>query len=225
MLNRNSENNTYFESLPDGASLISAGDGLYRLADTELLKRLARIRLEMEMENKKEDFRLIPLTQGKFTVVDAEDYERLSRHKWCAAKNGENFYAHRYKDGTIVCMHREIMGAPKGVVCDHKNHDCLDNRKSNLRLCTNAQNQYNKKAKKGCASRYKGVVRRGDYKRWRARISFRGRRIHLGNFGDEIQAAMAYDDKAIELFGEFAYLNFPERIELRSLVRKIIRAA
>ncbi len=148
MLKRNPQNNKYFESVPEGASLISAGDGLYRLADTELLKRLARIRLEIEMDNKKEDFRLIPLTQGKFTVVDAEDYERLSRHKWCAAKNRENFYAHRYRDGTIVNMHREIMGAPKGVVCDHKNHDCLDNRKSNLRLCTNAQNQYNKKAKK-----------------------------------------------------------------------------
>lgn len=215
----------YFDRPPEGASLIRAGDGLYRLVDTELLKRLAGIRLEMEMEDKKEDFRLIPLTQGKFAVVDAADYERLSRHKWCAAKSRDTYYAHGFVDGKIVRMHRLIMLARKGVICDHKNHDGLDNRKSNLRLCTNAQNQYNKRAKKGCASRYKGVVRRGDYKRWRARISFRGRRIYLGDFGDEIQAAMAYDDKAIELFGEFAYLNFPERIGLRSLVRKIIRAA
>ena len=93
-----------------------------------------------------EDFILIPLTQGQFAIVDAEDYEWLSRHKWCAAKSRDNFYAHRFGDGTIVNMHREIMRAPKGVICDHKNHNGLDNRKSNLRLCTSAQNQYNKRA-------------------------------------------------------------------------------
>ena len=172
-----------------------------------------------------EDFRLIPLTQGKFAIVDAEDYGWLSKHKWCAAKSRETFYAHRFREGTIVGMHREIMRAPKGVVCDHKNHNCLDNRKNNLRLCTSAQNQYNKRSKKGCSSRYKGVVRRDAHKRWRARIGFNRKRIHLGDFADEKQAAIAYDDKAAELFGEFAYLNFPERIELRNWIRKIIWAA
>jgi len=122
-------------------------------------------------------------------------------------------------------MHRVIMRAPKGVMCDHRNHNGLDNRKSNLRLCTSAQNQYNKKPKKDCASKYKGVVRRKDCKKWRAKIGFKGKRIHLGYFDDEMDAAMAYDDKAIELFGEFAYLNFPERIELRNWIRKIIWAA
>ncbi len=93
-----------------------------------------------------EDFRLIPLTQDQFAIVDAEDYGWLSRYKWFAVKNRETFYAQRFGDGTIVGMHREIMRTPKGMVCDHKNHNGLDNRKSNLRLCTSAQNRYNTRA-------------------------------------------------------------------------------
>lgn len=169
-----------------------------------------------------DDVRDIPLTQGKFAIVDAEDYDRLSQYKWYAAKNRETYYAQRGSNGTIISMHREIMRAPKGVICDHKNHNGLDNCKSNLRLCTSAQNQYNKTAKKGCSSRYKGVILRRDYKRWRAQIGFNYERIHLGNFPDQIKAGSAYDDKAADLFGEFAYLNFPERREIRKWIRKII---
>jgi hypothetical protein len=172
-----------------------------------------------------DDVRYIPLTQGRFAIVDAEDYDRLSQYKWHAAKSRETYYAHRGSNGKTISMHREIMRAPKGSICDHKNHNGLDNRKSNLRLCTNAQNQYNKAAKKGCASRYKGVIPREDYKRWRAKICFGYKRIHLGYFPDQIKAASAYDDKAAELFGEFANLNFPERIELKKWIRKIILAA
>ena len=84
--------------------------------------------------------------------MGAEDYDRLAQHKWCAVKGRDTFYAQRGSNGRVVSMHREIMRAPKGVVCDHKNHNGLDNRKSNLRLCTSAQNQYNKRAKKGCPS-------------------------------------------------------------------------
>lgn len=177
------------------------------------------------IENNQEDFRLILLTQGKFAIVDAEDYDWLSQYKWCAAKDKEAFYAHRGNGGTTVSMHRAIMRAPKGMMCDHKNHNGLDNRKGNLRLCTSAQNQYNKRPKKGCASRYKGVVLRSNRKRWRAKIGFSRKRIHLGDFANEIQAALAYDDKAIGLFGEFAWLNFPERIDLQNWIRKIIWAA
>jgi len=172
-----------------------------------------------------DDVRYIPLTQGKFAIVDAEDYDWLSQYKWCAAKDRKTYYAQRCKNGKIVRMHREIMRAPKGEICDHRNHNGLNNRKSNLRLCTNAQNQYNKRPKNGCSSRYKGVVLRKDCKRWRAKIGFEGKRIHLGYFDDEMAAAMAYDDKAIELFGEFAWLNFPERIELKNWIKKIVWAA
>jgi len=177
------------------------------------------------MNGKLSATKIIPLTQGKFAIVDAEDYNWLSRHKWCAAKSRDTFYAHRGSKGRLISMHRAIMRAPKGLICDHRNHNGLDNRKSNLRLCTNAQNQYNKSPKKDCSSRYKGVILRKDCKRWRAKIGLKRKRIHLGEFADEIKAALAYDDKATELFGEFAYLNFPERIELRNLIRKLILAA
>ena len=176
------------------------------------------------IENKQEDFKLILLTQGRFAIVDAEDYDWLNQHKWCAAKDKETFYAHRGNGGTTVSMHREIMRAPKGMMCDHKNHNGLDNRKSNLRLCTSAQNQYNKRPKRNSSSKYKGVIRRRDSGRWRARIGHNRARINAGDFADEIKAALAYDDKAIELFGEFAWLNFPERIELRNWIKEIIWA-
>lgn len=84
------------------------------------------------IENKSEDFSLILLTKGKFAIVDAEDYDWLSQYKWCAVKSRETFYAQRWSNGTTVSIHREIMCAPKGVICDHKNHNGLDNRKSNL---------------------------------------------------------------------------------------------
>lgn len=168
-------------------------------------------RRRLGIKNEAEGYGLIPLTQGKFAIVDAEDYDWLSQYKWCAAKNRGTFHAHRGSNGKTVLMHRVIMRAPKGVICDHRNHNGLDNRKSNLRFCTPAQNQYNKRPKKGCTSRYKGVVWRNDSKKWRAQIGYHRKRIRLGNFGNEIEAAMAYDKKAKELFGEFAYLNFPER--------------
>ena len=145
--------------------------------------------------------RLILLTQGKFAIVDAEDYDRLVRYKWCAAKSRETFYAQRCSNGKIVSMHRVIMGAPKGVMCDHRNHNGLDNRRSNLRLCTSAQNQYNKRPAKGSSSRYKGVVLRRDYKRWRARIGFKRKRMHLGDFTSEIKVCWFSVNWTISLYG------------------------
>jgi len=172
-----------------------------------------------------EDIRYIPLTQGRFAIVDAEDYNRLSRYDWFAMNSRQTCYAYRYSNGTILSMHREIMRAPKGLICDHKNHNGLDNRKCNLRLCTRKQNARNRQARTGCSSRYKGVYWSKRYKKWRARICFNGRRIHLGNFFDEKKAALAYDNKAVELFGEFAYLNFPQTIEIKNWLRRIILSA
>ena len=177
--------------------------------------------LEKSVKNTK----LIALTQGRFAIVDAEDYDRLSRHKWCAARSRGAFYAHRGSNGSTVTMHRQIIHPPDGLCMDHINHNGLDNRRSNLRVCTNAENQYNKRPQKNSSSRYKGVIRRGDCNKWRAKICFKRKRIHLGDFDDEVESAMAYDDKAAELFGEFAWLNFPERIEIRDWIRKIVWAA
>lgn len=216
---------TDLKNLPENVSLISVGNGLYRMIDTEDLKRLSRIRWSLEMENKQEDYRLIPLTQGKFAIVDAEDYDWLSKYKWCAWKNENAFYACRTEKGHTVFMHRMIMSAPKGLMCDHIDHNGLNNRKSNLRLCTPAQNVHNKRPQRDSSSKYKGVGSKKQSRKWEARIRFQGKLYHLGDFDNQMEAAMAYDDKAAELFGEFAYLNFPERRELRNWIRKIIWAA
>jgi hypothetical protein len=201
----------FSSKIPAGPDRVPMSEYLSQLSDVLFAFQGMCDRRRLGIKNEAEGYGLIPLTQGKFAIVDAEDYDWLNQYNWCAGKNKGTFYAHRGSNGKTVLMHREIMRAPKGVVCDHRNHNRLDNRKSNLRLCTPAQNQYNKRPKKGCASRYKGVAWRRDSEKWRAQIGYNHKKIHLGNFDHEIEAAMAYDDKAVELFGEFAYLNFPEK--------------
>jgi len=161
-----------------------------------------------------EGAKLIPLTQGKFAIVDAEDYEELSRYKWHVNKGGRTDYAKSQKKGKAIKMHRLLMRAPKGLFVDHINHNGLDNRKSNLRLCTRIENLRNQLPRRGGASQYKGVGWHKKSKKFVARIYMEGKRMHLGYFDDEIEAAKAYDKKAKELFGEFAFLNFPIRCVL-----------
>ena len=102
-------------------------------------------------------------------------------------------------------MHREILNTPKGMHTDHINHDGLDNRKCNLRICTNSQNQANCHLRKDNTTGHKGVVRIGQYKRYKAQIKFQGREIYIGSFNNIESAMAAYATKAHELFGEFAY--------------------
>ena len=161
-------------------------------------------------------FRRIPLTQGKYAIVDPEDFERLNKHKWHAVKGGNTFYAIRCvgpaKRTTYIRMHREILRSPDHLVVDHINHNGLDNRKANTRPATRAQNNYNKLIVKGknSSSKYKGVAWNKDKNKWRARLYFNGKLIFLGYFKDEIKAAKAYDEAAKKYYGEFASLNFPQ---------------
>jgi len=156
------------------------------------------------------DSRLIPLTQGKFAIVDAEDYESLNKYKWYAIRQGNTFYAVRKQGDRHIRMHRVITNAPKGLDCDHIDHNGLNNRKRNLRLCTRLQNSRNQRARRGGTSRYKGVYWHKGQKKWHAGISSEGKSYFLGSFENEIDAAKAYDRKAKVLFGRFVYLNFPE---------------
>jgi hypothetical protein len=155
-------------------------------------------------------FRRIPLTQGKYAIVDPEDFERLNKHKWHAVKQNNTFYAIRCtgpaRKTTYIRMHREIINPPDHLVVDHINHNGLDNRKANLRPATRAQNNYNKVAikRKGATSKYKGVAWKKDKNKWRAHIYFNGEGIFLGYFKDEIQAAKAYDKAAKKYYGQFA---------------------
>ena len=151
----------------------------------------------------------IKLTQGKFALVDDKDFEKVNQYKWHASKSYNTFYAIRKKDGETIRMHRVIMGFVKGDLrqVDHINSNGLDNRRSNLRECSNQQNQFNMKARIGCSSKYKGVSWAKGRNKWLAQIQVDDKDFHLGYFKREIDAAKAYDKKATELCGEFARLN------------------
>ncbi len=156
-------------------------------------------------------FRKIKLTKGKIAIVSPADYGKLAEHDWQLAENRSgNLYAARIEGVKFLYMHRVIMNAPKGVIVDHKNRQTLDNRRESLRFATKGQNNRNRpKCAKGASSKYKGVSRRKDEKKWRAVITHEGKHIHLGNFEKEEDAAKAYDEAAKIYFGEFAFLNIP----------------
>lgn len=161
-------------------------------------------------------FRHIPLTQGKYAIVDSEDFERLHKHKWCANKAKKTCYADRTvrvgrNKRKHVLMHREILDPPDHLYVDHINHNGLDNRKANLRTATHRQNCYNRvHFKKNPSSRYKGVCFNRATEKWDVQIRRYGKCTHLGCFDDEVEAAKAYDKAAKEHQGEFAALNFPD---------------
>ncbi len=161
-----------------------------------------------------DDIRLIPLTKGKFAIVDAADYEWLSQWKWCAKKGLNTWYAVRRssKTGQKTLMHRLITGAPDHLLVDHINRNGLNNTQKNLRPCTHTQNMHNQGPRRNSSSKYKGVQWHKGSKAFVAIITCDGKRYHLGSFKDEIEAAKAYDKKAKLLFEEFAYLNFPDEI-------------
>ena len=164
--------------------------------------------------------RRIKLTQGRYTLVDNSDFEELSKHKWCALRlSYGGFVAVRSsptnKNGKrgLILMHREIMNCPKDLDVDHRNHNTLDNQKHNLRICTRSQNKQNGLPRKDGTSQYKGVHWYKASMKWTAQIRMNKKRMHLGCFDDEIEAACAYDQAAQRYFGEFAYLNFPQNLQ------------
>jgi hypothetical protein len=154
----------------------------------------------------------IPLTRGMIALVDDEDAPRvLEGPKWRAVPDHRTYYAQRYRrreDGvkTTIKMHALITGQ-SGT--DHINGNGLDNRRSNLRVATVAQNLWNQGLRVDNTSGYKGVYPTG--RRWRSKIVVAGKRFELGVFDDPADAARAYDQAAREHFGEFAWLNFREK--------------
>lgn len=153
----------------------------------------------------------IPLTQGQMALIDDEDFELVNQHNWHAAWNehGKTFYAMTNtvrRDGTITTeyMHRLILGAKRGQHVDHIHHLTLDNRRSEIRLCNNAQNAHNSGPKFNNTSGYKGVCWHKHTKKWRARIRVSGKRIFLGYYLTPEAAHSAYCEAAHRLHGEFA---------------------
>lgn len=140
----------------------------------------------------------IPLTQGKYALVDDEDYEYLSQWKWQYHPKG---YATRR--GSIK-MHRIINQTPIGMVTDHINGDGLDNRKLNLRSCTQAQNTMNRRLGRNSKSGYKGVVWREKSKDFVVYINANGKRIWLKTYHALEDAVKAREEAEIKYHGEFA---------------------
>lgn len=153
----------------------------------------------------------LPLSQGKFALVDDGDFNWLNQWKWTAKEGVHTWYAYRsvWRPRINIQLHRFIMNAPAGIDVDHKNLDGLDNQRHNLRLATDLQNNTNRIKRGGCSSRFKGVYYFAKRGKWIAQIRNTKGPRHLGCFVEEEDAARAYDAMAIELFGEFAVLNFP----------------
>ena len=153
-------------------------------------------------------FMQIPLTRGLFALVDSDDYKMLVSYKWYACTNGYAARSERVSKTKQDCvlMHRFIMNAPKGVEVDHIDGDRLNNSKSNLRFCNRSENRRNSCASNK-TSRFKGVSWNKNEKRWKASIVFNLRTYSCGTFKDEVEAACAYNRKALELHGEYARLN------------------
>ncbi len=160
---------------------------------------------------------LIALTRGYFAAVDEADFEYLATIKWRAKVEPDGrVYAcgHRPgsgKRGTSVLMHRAILGvSDRAVKVDHRDGDGLNNRRSNLRRSTNAQNIQNQRPHRDKkTSKLKGVCFYPKSGFYRAQIMANYRKFNLGNYATAEEAARVYDAKARELFGEFAYCNFP----------------
>jgi hypothetical protein len=151
--------------------------------------------------------RRIPVGNSLFATVDAAECKRLSKYKWYVMRRGRKTYARCCARGRMVFMHRMIMRPRKGYVVDHIDGNGLNNRRCNLRVCTQRENMANR-GPHGGASGFIGVYRKGD--KWYGGIKYRGKFYYLGLFDDPVQAAQARDRKAYELHGVHAYLNFPE---------------
>jgi hypothetical protein len=151
--------------------------------------------------------KLIPLTQGKVAIVDDWDYPKLSQHKWhCSAKGYavRNSKAAESPQHHTVWMHREILKPDIGYWTDHINGDKLDNRKANLRVCTDSQNKMNRAARPDNKHGLKGVSFKKSAKRFEAYIQTANKKVHLGYFPTALAAHAAYVKAAGIHHGQFA---------------------
>ena len=152
----------------------------------------------------------IPLTRGKYALVDGEDYEELMKYKWQCSKQG---YATRgdytTEEGSkTVYMHREVFDLDEGETLDHINRNKLDNRKGNLRVSSHLENMRNQgkyQMKRGASSKYKGVHKKKN--RYVASITINKEQYQLGSYKTEEQAGLQYNKYAKKYFKEYAVLN------------------
>jgi hypothetical protein len=155
----------------------------------------------------------IQLTKGQVAIVDDNMYDYLNQWKWQASeqKNGKFYAQRKIKVNSLrkcIMMHRLIVNNTDiKLHTDHINGITLDNRKINLRICTNSQNQMNKKVQINNKNGLKGVSFNKEKKKYEVSITIKGNKIFLGYYFNPIDAAKAYNEAAIKYFGEFANLN------------------
>lgn len=168
-------------------------------------------------------FKIVSEKHGEFNVtIDEEDWPKVKEYKWHIQKHGNLFYVqHSIADysgskvkKSVLILSRLVMGATsKREKVDHINHDTLNNSKSNLRIVTSQQNNFNRMKFKKAASSYKGVHKNitydngKRYEYWRSRIRIGGKLLSLGVYKVEKDAAIAYNKAAVKHFGDFACLN------------------
>lgn len=142
--------------------------------------------------------------QGNIILIDDDNFERFLKMRWTINEG----YARRLPPIPSMYMHRLVMDNPLSQI-DHINGNRLDNQRTNLRLVTQQQNNANAKkwSIRKTSSRYKGVSWNEVKQKWEVKICFNYKTIHLGRHTDENTAALVYNQKATELFGEFACLN------------------
>lgn len=153
----------------------------------------------------------------KHILVDDEDYELLNKYKWYIRKNRNCFYATRKsrygvygnRQCSVVEMHRFILNMfDRKIFIDHIDHNGLNNTKLNLRECSAQENNFNSLPRKNKTSKYKGVHFNKTNNKWRVCVTKNRKRIHIGFYTCEHEAAYNYDKHSIDAYGEFAYLNF-----------------
>lgn len=151
----------------------------------------------------------IPLTRGKIAIVDDEDYDYLiARGKWHCTHSGYAVRTERQLGRKVyIFMHRLIANAPRGKVADHIDRNPLNNQRSNLRICTQAENTRNASLSKNNTSGFNGVIWCTSAKKWRVSIVVDRAQKYIGVFSCKIEAAKAYNAAALKYHGEFAKIN------------------
>lgn len=152
------------------------------------------------MEN---DYYICENHYGDKFIIDKIDFGKVNKFNWFI--NSRGYIQSTDKKGLL--LHRLILNPQNDKQIDHINHNKIDNRRDNLRICTNQENQFNVRKKTNTSSKFKGVYWNKKIKKWVAKIGFNYKRIYLGMFNSEVDAAIAYNIKANELFGKFAEIN------------------
>ena len=146
-----------------------------------------------------------PNHKAYYALVDKRDFNRLIKFNWHILRSKQNIYAFSHINKNHVPMHRFILNTNSEI--DHINNNGLDNRRKNIRIVTRSQNNANTRKRCDCSSIHKGVSFFRATKKWHGYINKDGKRIHLGYYENEVDAAIAYNKKAKELFGKYAKLN------------------